>query len=66
MQQGDTSTRQDSLMKRVSVRSGGAGHALSGVAKGPDSRNGASSGAALDRQANVLRSASNIVVRLGT
>ncbi len=66
MQQGDTSTRQDSLMKRVSVRSGGAGHALSGVAKTPDSENGAVAGATLDGQANVLRSTGNIIVRLGT
>ena len=66
MQQGNTSTQQDSLVKRVSVRSGGAGHALSGVVKTLDSKNGAIAGAALDGQANVLRSASNIIVRLGT
>ena len=33
MQECGTSTGKDSSMKRVTVRSGGAGHAHSGVAK---------------------------------
>jgi hypothetical protein len=61
MQQGEASTQQTSFVKRVSVRTGGAGHAQSGVTKAPDSKNGA-----IDGQANVLRSTNSIVVRLGT
>ena len=33
MQECETSTGKSSVMKRVTVRSGGAGHAHSGVAK---------------------------------
>ena len=41
MQECGTSTGKSSFVKRVSVRSGGAGHAHSGVAKtsGVDNRN---------------------------
>lgn len=65
MEECETST-QASLVKRVSVRSGGAGHAHSGVVKEPDSTNGTIVIAASDRGATVLRSKSNIIVRLGT
>jgi hypothetical protein len=43
MQECGTSTGKSSFVKRVSVRSGGAGHAHSGVAKtnGVDNRNAA-------------------------
>jgi hypothetical protein len=54
MQQCKTSAEDTG--KRVSVRTGGAGHAHSGVANGATS-NGC---------ATVLRSPGNIIVRLGT
>ena len=66
MQQGETSTQQNAPVKRVSVRSGGAGHTHSGVVRAPDSKNGAIAGAAVDGQATVLRSTSTIIVKLGT
>jgi hypothetical protein len=66
VQHGNTSTQPDAFVKRISVRSGGAGHALSGVIKTPDSKNGAVAGVAADQQATVLRSSDNIIVRLGT
>lgn len=59
MQQWETGT-QESAVKRVSVRTGGAGHAHSGVIKAPDSNN--------DNIADggvVAVKSSNIVVRLG-
>ncbi|WP_162917124.1 hypothetical protein [Dongia deserti] len=64
MQQCQTST-QDSAVKRVSVRTGGAGHAHSGV-KEPARVNGNIAVAGSDGEATVFRSSSNIVVRLGT
>ena len=57
----ETSVERSSLAKRVSVRSGGAGHAQSGVIKALDAGDAGSDG-----HATVLRSTNNIVVRLGT
>jgi hypothetical protein len=54
--------------KRVSVRSGGAGHAHSGVITGPVSlpKDGASSNASWDASAKSLKATNNTVVKLGT
>jgi hypothetical protein len=65
MQECDASAERGSLVKRVSVRTGGAGHAQSAV-KGPASVNGSIAMACSDGEASVLRSHSNIVVKLGT
>lgn len=64
MQQCETTT--EITVKRVSVRSGGAGHTQSGVANGPASKNGSIAGASSNGCATVLRSTNNIVVKLGT
>ncbi len=53
MQECETGTGENSYTKRVSVRSGGAGHAHSGVAeKKPDDR-------------SVLKATKSKIVRLG-
>lgn len=57
MQECETGTGKSSFTKRVTVRSGGAGHAHSGVAKTED---------VLPRKATKSSlSASNKIVRLG-
>jgi hypothetical protein len=57
MQECETSTGKSSIVKRVSVRSGGAGHAHSGVAK--------KQAALPQRAAKPLQPAENKIVRLG-
>jgi hypothetical protein len=64
MQQCKTST--EITVKRVSVRSGGAGHTHSGVVKECDSKNGGIAVAAANGCPTVSRSTNSIVVRLGT
>lgn len=59
MEQWKASTQ----MKRVSVRTAGAGHAHSGVATGRVPANGTIAGAASDERATATH---NIVVKLGT
>jgi hypothetical protein len=59
MQQCETSTE---TVKRVSVRTAGAGHAHSGVTKEPGTKNGSIA----RTESTVLQSSGNIVVRLGT
>ena len=60
MQECETSTGKSSFVKRVSVRSGGAGHAHSGVIKGPVLL---AKGRAPGKKS--LKATSNIVVKLG-
>lgn len=64
MQQCESST--EITVKRVSVRSGGAGHTHSGVIKEHAAKNGAIAAAAPNGCATVSRSTNSIVVRLGT
>jgi len=60
MQECETGTGKGSLTKRVTVRSGGAGHAHSGVVKGvsTDVR-------PADRRAMQLGRAANKIIKLG-
>jgi hypothetical protein len=60
MQECETSTDKSSFVKRVTVRSGGAGHAHSGVVKGvsTDVR-------PADRRAMQPARAANKIVKLG-
>ena len=64
MQQCETSG--EITVKRVSVRTGGAGHTHSGVIKEYDSKNGAVAVGAPSGCGTVSRSTNSIVVRLGT
>ena len=56
MQECETDTGKNSIVKRVSVRSGGAGHAHSGVAK---------TGLARDRNATKSKATKSKIVKLG-
>jgi hypothetical protein len=60
MQECETST-QTSYVKRVTVRSGGAGHAHSGVVKGTVSRNGTTT----DAPTELSKATNGKIVRLG-
>jgi hypothetical protein len=56
MQECETGTGKSSFMKRVTVRSGGAGHAHSGVVKAKPGN---------DRNAGAASTLKNKLVRLG-
>ena len=57
MQECETSTGNDSIVKRVTVRSGGAGHAHSGIAK--------TQGIPPQKATRLSSSADSKIVRLG-
>jgi hypothetical protein len=56
MQECETSTGKSLIMKRVTVRSGGAGHAHSGVAKTPPTG---------ERNAGATKATNGKIVKLG-
>jgi hypothetical protein len=67
MQECETSTDKGSFVKRVSVRSGGAGHAHSGVIKGRVSlnENGSASRASSGDRVTSPGPANTKIVKLG-
>jgi hypothetical protein len=65
MQECETSTQQDFSVKRVSVRSGGAGHAHSGVVKANTPHNGNPQGTVTHKRARTPKATNGKIVKLG-